>query len=135
MKVAWVIEWEDIYSPLSRARPVFLPGRWHCDRVFEIMRCLYWNSPIVNPNAVLAGLETKNPIGLFIKNDGPLLEYGGTTHLVGSHVRDLSFEHLNDGKILIQWTRPARQQVNPNTHRPEPCGPTVKGEFLFVPDL
>ncbi|MEI7534376.1 MAG: hypothetical protein WCK57_08395 [Verrucomicrobiae bacterium] len=106
---AWIIQWKKgrRNSTQLNLQPHILPWRWGTEKVFDYMRCIYWNSPLTTPYGTLLNINQMKPQGIFQTNQGPRLFYGDSTRLVAWHVKDLSFEIINKNKMAMKWTAPA----------------------------
>ena len=108
-RAAWIVEWElhRRDSPIHDLHPHILPHRWQSNRVFDYMRCLYWNSALWASWETLDQVNRTRPQGVFILNEGPRLVYGVSTVLVACRVGDLTIEEDASGKCVMSWTMPA----------------------------
>ena len=127
---AWVIEWrchrKDSPIREHHLRPHILPRHWQSERVFDYMRCLFWNSPLWTPFESLKRVNQRQPLGIFIIGEGPRLFYGDATHLVAWHVKDLQIERDSVGKVVVEWTAPAGSRFDRKSGTIVPVGAGVK---------
>lgn len=113
---AWILEWrphrDDI--GLSHLRPIILPKAWGCDRVKDVMRVVYWNSPLWAILETQGEIHKSRPTRLHIADSGRRIDfsdYGGTV-LIGAHVKDLRIGWHDDGGELMEWTLPPHLSYN-----------------------
>ncbi|MEJ0088301.1 MAG: hypothetical protein WDM80_00870 [Limisphaerales bacterium] len=132
-RAAWIIEWElhrrDL--PIRDLHPYILPYRWQSDRIFDFMRCLYWNSALWTPSETLERVNRPKPQGVFVLDHGPRLIYGMSTVLVACRVKDLSICKNSAGKCVMEWTMPANLQIDRKALRVVKTGSPVKRCLVF----
>jgi hypothetical protein len=132
---AWIIEWrlhrKD--SPIRDCdlRPHILPRNWRSERVFDYMRCLFWNSPLCTPFTSLKQVNLRKPPHVFIVDEGPRLRYGEATHLVAWHVKDLVMERDPSGRVVMEWTAPAGIHFVRETRTLEPIGIPTRRRYVW----
>lgn len=105
-RAAWIIEWEldKPNLPICDLRPHILPWRWESQKVFDYMRCLFWNSALRMPFETLEGVNSGSP-RVWILNEGPRLMYGdAVAHLMAWRVKDLHIGENRSGKCVMEWT-------------------------------
>ena len=124
---AWIVEWELHRRDLKicDTYPHILPHRWEAERVFDYMRCLFWNSALWTAWETLDQVNRHKPQGVFRINQGPRLIYGMSTILVACRVNDLLITEDGSGKCVMKWTRPAGIGTDPETLRAVPIGNPV----------
>ena len=132
-RAAWIVEWELEKSNLPKldARPHILPWRWESRRVFDYMRCLFWNSALRTPFETLDEINRGKPT-VWTLCDGPRLMYGdASAHLMAWRVSDLRIREKSYGKFLMEWTAPAVICINPKESRPVEAGDRLKRLVVF----
>lgn len=135
MAVAWIIEWRRFGKVPATLdlRPHILPGQWRSDRVFDYLRCLYWNSPLWTPLESLKRVHLRMSSDTIVEVDEPRIIYGNATHLIASHVRDLEIETDPSGQVVLQWTSPAGRRINSTTKTFSPVGTPTKRRYQWSP--
>ena len=131
MATAWIIEWnrhrED--SPITDLRPHILPYRWNSRRVMDYMRCLFWNSPLWAPFETVNRVNQREPLGIFILEEGGRYRYGDATHLEACLTRDLKIYRNKAGKTVMEWTAPPAVRLDRKTHTFVPIGKPTRRRF------
>lgn len=140
---AWMVEW---HLPLYNAaisgrelRPYILPFRWKPERVFDFMRCLWWNSALWTPSETVRRIneprpEKKNSSSILQICDGARLGYGvhGDSHLlIAVLTKNLCVTRNASGEFIFKWTRPAGARRNDETGLIEPVGEPCEREWLW----
>ena len=117
MAAAWIIEWNmhRRNSPKVDLRPHILPWRWRASRVFDYMRCVYWNSPLWFPFESLERVNMGDAFGFRQGGQADFLTYGDVPHLVGCRVKDLKVELTKDSNCVMEWTMPPRCHFDSKT--------------------
>ena len=140
---AWVVEWHlPPYNALINGRevhPYILPCRWKSERVFDFMRCLWWNSALWSPSDTVARIneprpDKKNPESILQICDGPRLGYGvhGHSHLlIAALTRNLCITRNGTSELILKWTRPAGARRNDETGLIEPVGQPSEREWVW----
>lgn len=134
MAAAWIIEWvlHRSDSPIRDLRPHILPRQWSSDKVFDYMRCLFWNSPLWTPFETLCRVNKRKPEGIRIGDEGPRLIYGDdATHLMAWYVKDLCIDRDAYGKVVMEWTAPPGSRLDSNTRTVRPLGEPRKRRFVW----
>jgi hypothetical protein len=123
-RAAWVVEWHlPLYNSLisgNELRPYILPHRWKSERVFDFMRCLWWNSALWMPSEMMsqineAGLNKKKSASILQVCEGARLAYGihGDSHLlIAGLTKNLCISRNKTGGFILKWTRPAGARRN-----------------------
>jgi len=116
---AWIVQWHfpKHYTeiPEQELRPHILPYRWNDRRIFDYMRCLFWNSVLFSPGAILCGVNkpnsrNKDQTAGYMVNAGASLfygRYGDGYFLIAGLTKDLRITKDKVGSIFVKWTRPA----------------------------
>jgi hypothetical protein len=133
-RAAWIIEWQTYRedSPIRSFRPHILPWRWRSERVFDYMRCLYWNSGLWTPFEIVVRVNKREPEGMLMERySAPMLIGDGACSLIGSPVNDLCIEKDDAGQITMEWTRPPRYQHDNASGRAMPVGTPLKQRFVW----
>ena len=138
---AWVVEWHlPLYNALisgRELRPYVLPYRWKSERVFDFMRCLWWNSTLWTPSEAVRRInepwpDKKNPSSILQICDGAWLAYGvhGDSHLlIAALTKNLCVTRGKFGGFTLTWTRPAGARRNDKTGLIEPVGNVVERQW------
>jgi hypothetical protein len=141
-RTAWIVEWHltlhDTGFKEHELRPYILPYRWQSERVFDFMRCLFWNSALFSPNATLRGINkpyswNKDPNSAYMIHNGARLFYGllgDVNRLVAGQVKDLSIIHDSD-RYIVRWTRPAGSRHDDVSGCIVPEGAPVERQWIW----
>ena len=142
-RAAWVVEWHlPLYNSLigeRELRPYILPHRWKSERVFDFMRCLWWNSALWTPSEALRRIneprpDKKNPSSILQVCDGARLAYGvhGDSHLlIAALTKNLCVTRDDFGGFTLKWTRPAGARRNDKSGLIEPVGGSVERQWVW----
>jgi hypothetical protein len=140
---AWVVEWyipsHEIGFKSHELRPHFLPRRYSQEGVFDFMKCLFWNSALFSPTAMLQ--EINKPrfsrktqrSGVYRIANGARLSYGclgDPFHLVAGLVKDLCITRDID-QFVVKWTRPAGAKPDDVTGRVVQDGLPVERHWIW----
>jgi hypothetical protein len=140
-RAAWVVEWHlPLYNSLisgSELRPYILPHRWKPERVFDFMRCLWWNSALWTPSEMLRRIneprpDKKNPASILQICEGAWLAYGvhGESHfLIAGLTKNLCISRNKTGGFVLKWTRPAGARRNDKSGLVKPACSPVEREW------
>jgi len=103
------------------------------------MRCLFWNSALFSPSAMLRGINkppysyNTDPNCAYRECNGARLFYGlrGDAHfLVAGYVKDLCITKQLD-RFIVKWTRPAGAQRDEATGCVVQDGVPVKRQWIW----
>lgn len=143
-KAAWIIEWHyPTWNERSKRldlRPYILPSRWPDRRIFDFMRCLFWNSCLFHPTETLrgvngSGLRCVDPRDGCEMNYGPQLTYGifgDPFMLIAGHTKNLSISRDESGQFLVEWTRPPGSRRDDSTNSIVPDGSPVERRWILT---
>lgn len=136
LRAAWVLEWEldRRYEQFHKGslRPYFLPYRWHAEKVFDFMRCLFWNSDFHTPLGTLIGVNKRMPEGIIPGNQGTRLFYSDTPNtLSAAIVKDLRFSLVKPGEMIVEWTIPAGTKLDFKSLNAIPIGRPTKRRYVW----
>ena len=118
-KTAWILEWsphrDDI--GMSNLRPVILPRAWGKERIKDVMRVIYWNSPLWAIFETQGEIHKSKPERLLISDSGHRIDYSdyGGTVLIGALVKDLKISHNEEGGETMEWTLPPHLSYDRDT--------------------
>jgi len=143
-RVAWIVEWHcpiwDARIKKHELRPYILPYRWNDQRIFEFMRCLFWNSGLFYPNEALRGvnkpgLRKTDPRNGSMIHYGALLSYGipgDAALLIAAFTKNLCITQDETGRFLLKWTRPSGVRPDEATGCIVPCGSPVERRWTLT---
>lgn len=109
-KSAWILEWDTYRDDLgvSNLKPIILPRRWSKERVKDVMRVVFWNSPLWATFETQANIDKPLSKDLLVIDSGSRIDlsnHGGTV-LTAAYVKDLRISRHPDGGELMEWTLP-----------------------------
>ena len=143
-RAAWIVEW---HCPLNdprikdnELRPYMLPYRWNDRKVFDFMRCLFWNSGMFYPSETLCGvnkpgLRIVDPSTGYMMNYGALLSYGihgDAFLLIAGFTQNLRITRDETGRFFVKWTRPSGSRRDDTTGCIVPCGSPVERKWSLA---
>jgi hypothetical protein len=139
---AWIVEWHcpphNTGFKKDELRPYILPYRWQTERVFDFMRCLFWNSALFSPSAMLRGINkpyscNTDPNSAYRICNGARLFYGllgDANFLVAGRVKNLCITHKLD-RFVVHWTRPAGGRRDDTSGRVVQDGEPVERQWIW----
>jgi|GEM_PF-3583766 len=142
-RAAWMVEWQcfphDSRLKEQELRPYMLPYRWKDGRVFDYMRCVFWNSGRCAPSDTLRGINTPysgntDPKGAYRENEGARLFYGlhgDACLLVAGLTNTLCIATDETGKVVVKWTRPAGARRDDAIDRIVQVGEPVERQWIW----
>ena len=140
---AWIVEWHcpphDKRIKDHDLRPYFLPCRWKSERVFDFMKCLYWNSALFSPGTMLRGISKPRHSRYPDPNRGQEICYGAKLSygipgdaniLIAGYVEDLSITHQHD-LFILKWTSPTGCRLDDARDNFVSIGANVEKQWLW----
>lgn len=143
-RAAWIVEWHcppwNARIKKEELRPYILPHRWNDQRIFECMRCLFWNSSLFYPNETLRGVNkpdshNKDQSSGYMIRDGARLFYGlhgDACRLVAGFTKNLCITRDETGRLFMKWTRPPGSRRDDATGRIVSCGSPVERKWSLT---